>query len=296
MALKFIAKNRKQLVIVISITLLNIIFNCRAYFFPDTLSEVNVSRNYPRFVANNSKICPPIRAKESFEVPTPLNTNKYKIDIVNREKVPVCKRPWKNNRVFMLETMRDYVIPKNLCALESIARYIGNEWCVVLFVIGLNEEKTTTEQKKLLNNYENIAIENIDPNEAVEGSPFEGIFKTDRFLRSSLKHLTGIHYSDILRAALLYGYGGIYVDADIIALKSIDLAPEYLVRTGQGGIANGIMKFNRWNFMLMRYVANIWTDYAPEHYSRLFYVLLEAVEDHCKHMGLSVKGKETVTE
>ena len=45
------------------------------------------------------------------------------------------------------------------------------------------------------------------------------------------------HLSDLLRLALLFKYGGIYSDSDILAFKSIDLqADSYVVRLRGGQI------------------------------------------------------------
>ena len=204
--------------------------------------------------------------------------------------LPVCEQKPNINRVYLLETEKDHVIAKVLCTMESLARHMPT-WCIVLYVINYNEDKASNQQNRILQTYNNTRIIKLDPHEAVMDTPFEGMFKTKRFLKAGEKHLFYAHYSDILRVVLLYKYGGIYVDLDIIAMRSLDLAPQYLVRTGHGGVANGMMKFRKTSFMLLRYVANVWTDYAPEHYSRLFYVLCETVEDHCRHMQTPIKGK-----
>ena len=123
----------------------------------------------------------------------------------NLDTLPVCERPQNFNRVYLLETVKEYAIPKVLCTMESLARHMPN-WCIVLYILNYDEEKNkdTKGQNEILKTYSNTRILKLDPHQAVMDTPFEGIFKTERFLKAGEKHLFYAHYSDILRVVLLY--------------------------------------------------------------------------------------------
>ena len=288
-------KNRRHVSIAATITLINLLYHFH-YFLSTDVTNTSTLVNDKRSVSSNqtSVICPPIRPKNSFEVPTPFNLNKYKPKIVDYSAIPVCERPWKNNRVFVLETRREYLMPKAFCTLESLAIHMGNNWCVTMLMLNLDQRKNPDQLLKLTRTHLNLKILKIDPDSVVKGGPFDGIFKSAQFHQAAQKDLQDIHYSEILKVALLYNYGGIFVDLDTIALKSLDLAPEFLVRNANGHISNSLMKFKRWSFMLLRYVSNIWTDYSPENFAKMDFILSGVVEDHCKHMLKDVKGKKNV--
>ena len=229
------SKNKLQWIIALCVTIFNILFHVHTIWAVNkqvqSLNPAVAKREAAGSDASSSAECGLPRSMNSFHVPSPFNMEQPKSGM-KTEELPICERASENNRVFLLETNRDYVIPKVLCTLESLARHMPN-WCIALYVIDYDKSKVTKQELHLLSTYSNIRIANIDPNKAVLGTPFEGIFETRRFLKSAEKNLKAIHYSDILRAALLYMHGGIYLDLDLIAMKSVDLAPQYLVRTGK---------------------------------------------------------------
>ncbi|XP_063725259.1 lactosylceramide 4-alpha-galactosyltransferase-like [Symsagittifera roscoffensis] len=175
----------------------------------------------------------------------------------------------------------------------------AKDFCVTLMIV---DHDPPHEQlpilRQLVDLLPNIEIVHLDIDDLAVDTPFEGFFHTERFLSSKITFNMPVHASDIGRACLLWKFGGVYVDLDVIVLKTLDRAPQYVARTPHGGIANGILKFHAHSPMLMRYLSNIWTDYNPDQYSRLFYVLLETVHNHCLRKGINIipedaYGKQT---
>ncbi|XP_075242237.1 alpha-1,4-N-acetylglucosaminyltransferase-like [Convolutriloba macropyga] len=205
----------------------------------------------------------------------------------------------KNKNVFLIETIKNFAIPKILCTVESAARHT-KDFCVTLMIVDHDPPKEQLPiLRQLVDLLPNVEIIHLDVDDMLVDTPFEGFFHTERFKESKISFNMPVHISDVGRANLLWRWGGVYVDLDVIVLKSLDRAEQYVARTPHGGIANGILKFSQHSPMLLRYLSNMWTDYRPEQYSRLFYVLLETVHNHCLRKNINIvqeDGYGTLTQ
>ena len=64
------------------------------------------------------------------------------------------------------------------------------------------------------------------------------LYKANLFSCFRFSH---VHLSDVLRLALVYKYGGLYIDTDIWAKKRIDLTAKYLARASGGMISESFV-------------------------------------------------------
>ena len=61
------------------------------------------------------------------------------------------------------------------------------------------------------------------------------------------------HLSDVLRFLLVYEYGGIYVDTDVIALRRLDNAAKFVVRNNnREKFATTMFRFQRASTLVWR--------------------------------------------
>ena len=93
--------------------------------------------------------------------------------------------------------------------------------------------------------YDKIHLRHIDDLDAlVKGSPFEGLFGKDKTDWSSYH---AVNYSDTLRLLLLYLYGGLYFDLDVISVNKIPnkLPDNFVIAESQSFVNGTILKFSK---------------------------------------------------
>uniref|UniRef100_A0A8C5QUJ7 Alpha 1,4-glycosyltransferase domain-containing protein n=1 Tax=Leptobrachium leishanense TaxID=445787 RepID=A0A8C5QUJ7_9ANUR len=110
-----------------------------------------------------------------------------------------------------------------LCALESAAR-VYPERPVVFFIKGLSDVNTKYDEENIqrkfptLSSFPNIYIFPLKLEEVFKDTPLLSWFqKTNRDLEQYWIHVS----SDGCRLALIWKYGGIYMDSDIISIRPI---------------------------------------------------------------------------
>lgn len=73
----------------------------------------------------------------------------------------------------------------------------------------------------------------------MHGTPMEQLERKGSVYRSQWPP---IHLSDVLRLLVLYRYGGIYMDSDVIVMRSFrDLNPVFLTEEEKSFLNNGVM-------------------------------------------------------
>ena len=120
--------------------------------------------------------------------------------------------------------------------------------------------------KKLASKYKNIYFLSLSSlKEFVSGSPYEHDLECSRKSCKLLEASTypEYHYSDLLRVLLVYKFGGIYSDLDIVTLKPFPevLDTKDLVAADTSGrLGNCFLKFKRGHSFLeltMRHIVSI---------------------------------------
>ncbi|KAM7289769.1 lactosylceramide 4-alpha-galactosyltransferase [Ixodes scapularis] len=122
--------------------------------------------------------------------------------------------------IFFLETSgRGNLTGRMSCAVESAALH-HTEWTVSLLTAE-NSEKPESRSPffDLLRRIPNVNIRSIKPAELLEGTPLSS-WNFSGAMRSSPHR--AVHLADVLRLAVVYKYGGVYLDLDIVMLRSLE--------------------------------------------------------------------------
>ncbi|XP_034666930.1 lactosylceramide 4-alpha-galactosyltransferase-like [Drosophila subobscura] len=155
-------------------------------------------------------------------------------------------RPTPGRSIFFHETRsydaknKEYNHPLKLnarqaCAIESAALHNPNSQVFVLFVhrkyllggVHSNESKKSTEQPLFdaILSYSNVHLRRVNLWRYAAGTPIEEWLKNSQLFRS---RFAVSHISDFLRFLTLFRYGGLYLDLDVVVLKSMeDVPPNY---------------------------------------------------------------------
>ncbi|EDV99384.1 lactosylceramide 4-alpha-galactosyltransferase isoform X1 [Drosophila grimshawi] len=174
-------------------------------------------------------------------VPSPLG------DVLTMEPLPVAGRS-----IFFIETSgvlkpRKEVV-KNLlqltarqaCAIESAARHNPNLMVFVLFATPTYRQK----EEKLplidaIRSYGNVQLRQLNIRRYALRTPINEWVKHGELFSS--RYLVS-HISDLLRFVTLYRFGGIYLDMDVVVLRSLeDVSLNYAGPESETHLAAGVM-------------------------------------------------------
>lgn len=92
----------------------------------------------------------------------------------------------------------------------------------------------------MLLSYNNVKIRRLNYENYIKDTPLEHFYKS-RKLESSKYSFS--HASDILRYLSLWKYGGLYLDLDVIVLKSLENLPPNYAGYDSENIAVGVLNF-----------------------------------------------------
>ncbi|KAH9376259.1 hypothetical protein HPB48_010604 [Haemaphysalis longicornis] len=125
------------------------------------------------------------------------------------------------SRIFFLETGgRGELSARQACAVESAAR-LHPSWTVhLLSVPNKHGSRANAENPfaRVLQAIPNVVIKEIKPEEAFRGTPLEPWYESGALNKSAhpVEHL-----ADALRLAETFHRGGIYLDTDVVVLRSL---------------------------------------------------------------------------
>lgn len=156
-------------------------------------------------------------------------------------------QPKNGKNIFLIDssesTSNVILTARQACAIESAA--FTNPHLRIFFVYASAERlqalQTTPELESILS-YENVFIRFLNATQLSLGSPMEHFIQSDKLATSNYKLE---QTSDALRLLVLWKFGGIYVDTDMIVRKKLDSVPSnFACRQSEGEINNGILGFN----------------------------------------------------
>ncbi|EDW75882.1 uncharacterized protein Dwil_GK15176 [Drosophila willistoni] len=138
--------------------------------------------------------------------------------------------------------------PRQACAIESAALHNPNFDIFVLFADPTYKvtkwRNGSLEQSPLIEailGYNNVHLRSLNLWTYSEGTPIEAWFKDGQLFQS--RYLFS-HLSDFLRYLTLYRYGGLYLDMDVVVLRSMeDIPPNYTGAESHSSLAAGVMNF-----------------------------------------------------
>ncbi|XP_040204129.1 alpha-1,4-N-acetylglucosaminyltransferase-like [Rana temporaria] len=177
------------------------------------------------------------------------------------------------NGILFMETT-DRMNPPSLvlCAIESAARVYPDR-PVVFFMKGLEnitseeDEKRAKQQFPTLSSYSNVYLFPLRMDQLFNNTPLKPWFdKVNPKKEVYWKHVT----SDACRFALMWKYGGIYIDTDVISLRPIP-QDHFLAAQDATVISSGVFGLSShyqlaWQFMenfVKNYRGKIWGHQGP---------------------------------
>ncbi|XP_060522195.1 lactosylceramide 4-alpha-galactosyltransferase-like isoform X2 [Cylas formicarius] len=160
--------------------------------------------------------------------------------------------PRKDRSIFFHETScnsflegKIVINPRQACAVESAARLNPNMDVYLLYAAPGNVKNQTRQSDrilKLLQAYPNVKILHVDLGQYMTGTPVENLWTTRQMQHSQYAQS---HTSDVLRYLTLWKYGGIYLDLDVVVIKSLeDLEANYAGVESDEAVAAGILSFD----------------------------------------------------
>lgn len=157
----------------------------------------------------------------------------------------------KSKNVFFVETRKDTdnveFTSRMACSIESAAR-VDSESKVVVFYTSFERLQTLKMSpiRDAVLSYSNVFIDFVNLSRISAGSPMEEFMKTDKFAASQypIEHL-----ADATRLLVLWKFGGVYIDGDVIVRRSFNTVPSNFVcrqdNRFDSDFANGVLGFNR---------------------------------------------------
>lgn len=160
--------------------------------------------------------------------------------------------PPKGRSIFFHETsctsneeQKIIITARQACAVESAALLNPNFRVYLLFTspaaIKLENNENDNILKQLMM-YKNVRLKHLNFGRYINGSPIAELYSS---LRIEASFYARSHASDVLRYLTLWRYGGIYLDLDVILIKSLErLKPNYAGRESDEDVAAGVLSFS----------------------------------------------------
>ncbi|XP_034474390.1 lactosylceramide 4-alpha-galactosyltransferase-like [Drosophila innubila] len=159
-------------------------------------------------------------------------------------------KPTPGKTIFFLETSCPHnphslqLTARQACAIESAALHNPNFQVFVLFASPRNhpQDNSSGINEPLIDailSYPNVQLRQLNLMRYAADTPIDDWFKDGQLFRSSYMV---VHISDLLRLVTLYRFGGIYMDLDVVFLRSMENVPlNYAGAESDTHIANGVM-------------------------------------------------------
>ncbi|XP_030384136.1 lactosylceramide 4-alpha-galactosyltransferase [Scaptodrosophila lebanonensis] len=132
--------------------------------------------------------------------------------------------------------------PRQACAIESAALHNPNFQVFVLFASPTYLVWKNHSVMPLIDailSYKNVNIRRVNLWSYAAGTPIDEWVKDGQLFRSSY---VISHISDFLRYLTLYRFGGLYLDMDVVVLRSMeDVPPNYTGAESTTSLAAGVM-------------------------------------------------------
>jgi len=165
-----------------------------------------------------------------------------------------------NEDIVFLETSgRTGLKARDGCALESAALHHPHR-SVVLYSISPTDPKDS--YRMALRNVSKVKFQFLDLQELFRDTPLQEWHKSGQIHKSSypIQHL-----SDAVRLAILWKYGGTYLDTDMIAIRTLGNLSNAL-GYGSGNAGNSALIFNKGHPFLYKCMEDYAGDYRKDAY------------------------------
>lgn len=131
---------------------------------------------------------------------------------------------------------------REACSIESAARANPNWQINVLFTGPVATKKEKMIPMKILKHYQNVKFFRIHVTKFSKNTPLEQLLtKRKPNLLCRIRHS-----SDVIKLISLYRWGGVYLDMDVIVMKSFDsLAKNWVARDSDTEIGSSYLGISR---------------------------------------------------
>lgn len=132
---------------------------------------------------------------------------------------------------------------RQACAVESAAKNNPSLDVFVLFSSPVTISSNKSNAIEALLSYENVFLRNNNLWKYTEGTPAEKWFQSEVIFTSNYMYS---HLSDLARYTSLWRFGGIYMDVDVVVVKSLEEVPlNFAGAENLKFVASGIMGLER---------------------------------------------------
>ncbi|CAG9864879.1 unnamed protein product [Phyllotreta striolata] len=159
--------------------------------------------------------------------------------------------PRRGKSIFFHETScysyfkgRISITARQACAVESAARFNPNFEIYLLYSSPGMIKFDGDESDKILQNlltYPNVYIMHLDYEKYTKGTPVERLYASGR-IEGSMHAIS--HSSDVLRYLTMWKYGGVYLDLDVVMLKSVEDLRNFAAIESEEVVASGALGFD----------------------------------------------------
>lgn len=180
-------------------------------------------------------------------------------DCAGEESTTACQP-----NIWFLETFNHKKLnARQACSIESACRH-NSDFLVHLLSTG-NISSSACKFFRLLSSFPNFRFMRINAGAELQGTPLAPLHAKGGALHRS-PH-AAVHLSDFLRYVLLWRHGGVYLDSDVIVMKSIKGITNSVVYQGGNDsftLANGILFFNKQHAVLEALIDKCARSYDPQ--------------------------------
>ncbi|XP_048460176.1 alpha-1,4-N-acetylglucosaminyltransferase-like isoform X1 [Rhincodon typus] len=209
-----------------------------------------------------------------------LTSSDQMSDQVTSENTATVRRPHPTTEpgiMFLQSSSELNPSPLVMCSIESAARLNPNK-PVYFFMKAFNGSVSTYREPEyrgipLLSSFKNVVILPLNPKELFSDTPLAGWYeKVDPSKERHWLHVL----ADGCRLALLWKYGGIYLDTDIISLKPLDFR-NFICAESEHSANNAALGFNRSHSFIEsclrdfveKYIGGVWGQQGPRLITRM---------------------------
>ncbi|CAF1456268.1 unnamed protein product [Adineta steineri] len=201
-------------------------------------------------------------------------------------------------KIFFVQTSENEdILSRHACSIESAARLHSDGLIFVLMRSKYILRKSTSY--KHLESYENLYIVHFNEEDIYSGTSLSRLNQTKR--KQYIHYFSISHMSDFIRTALLYKYGGIYFDLDVIPLKKFHEFSNTVALETSVGVNVAVLVFVKQHLVLdlqmdiqLQTISNqfhalCWNCLGPS-------ALTDALKDVCDHHQLYIHQKDKCHE
>jgi hypothetical protein len=150
-------------------------------------------------------------------------------------------------KIFFVQTSENEdILSRHGCSIESAARLHPTG---LVFVLMRSKYIHLTKGSYIhLNSYKNINFVHFNERDIYFGTSLIQLNKTKR--KQYIHYFSISHMSDFVRTALLYKYGGIYFDLDVIPLRSFNSYANTVALETNDGVNVAVLVFEKQHLVL----------------------------------------------